>query len=135
MQEAQDHGEAHGTIQPERPEVVLQPDHWCKDALIYRAIRWACPWTKADFPGLHRVALGLLPRAYTRQAIQHWQKGRAPTPPDVSEALAAHIESHCYAGLAIAAQLRAHAMSERGKLRRLTGFNVPRPDGTDRRGG
>lgn len=96
---------------------------------------WLFPWNGNAFPGRRKGFLSILPRAYTWQAVQHWQKGRRKCPPFVQRSIADLIRRRCAAGLLIADALEADADRQEAEPKRLGGFmaDLEKPRGNFRR--
>ena len=101
--------------------------------LAERALDFLFPWRKSSYPGRRKGFLALLPRSYTWGAVQHWMRGRAPMPADVSLSLADHLTKRAEAAFAIADGLRASA-DRQASEQRANGFCSVGADGKDRRG-
>ena len=103
-------------------------------ALCERAIRWLFPWTQRSYPGFRKGALSVLPRAYTWQVVQHWQKNNREMPAPVAHAIAVRMETTALEGLEIATELRAHTDGQDARPKRMVGCCAIPEDGLDRRG-
>jgi hypothetical protein len=117
-----------------RPSAV-PPALTAHTGLFDRALCWSWPWTRRGYPGLRRGLLASLPGSYTWPAVRHWRTGRTPIPAAVADAMAAQVEARCEAGLALVAELRAHAAAQRAMSRPARGCcQVDASTGRDRRG-
>jgi hypothetical protein len=74
-----------------------------------RAILWLAPWDTRDYPGRQRLIAAFLGRSVTRQGIWCWRAGKALLPAWAARAWVSAIRTRCEIGLAIAAELEAHA--------------------------
>lgn len=73
-------------------------------------VRWLAPWDVRHYPGRQRVVIAALGRWVTPQTVNHWRSRCGILLPSwAARAWSAAIKLRCEAGLAIAAQLDAHA--------------------------
>lgn len=106
--------------QPTKPKVARRRQD--NPAAVWLAIVHLCPWLQKGFKGRRATILEMLPRAYSWQAVQHWQKHRRKCPPSVAIALAQAIRDRAQQGLALAEELEAYAVAEEARPKRLVGF-------------
>ncbi len=115
---------------PQRTRVV---GSWISHTVIWDAALYLCPWLARGFPGRRASFLGILPRAYTWQAVQHWQKGRRRCPANVARSIAAAVRDKAERGLQLAAEHDAYADAEEARPKRRCGFLRVEEDGNFRR--
>ena len=96
-----------------------------RSSLVGRAIFWLSPWSARRYPGLRVIGLGLLDFRVTWRAVLNWRSGFRPFPAWAARAWADAMESRCMTGLALVAELRAHAHKMDAKPRKLAGFCAP----------
>ena len=77
--------------------------------LVTCAVLWLAPWHADHYPGRLRLIQAVLGRSRTQQAVSAWRTGKALIPPWAARALASGIRTRCEAGLALVAELEAHA--------------------------